>query len=116
MVSIRVAAAQINTTVGDIRGNVDLINKYINHAIDMHADIVAFPELTVPGYPPEDLVWRRDYIKANQDALKEIAKTSKNILSIIGFISSENGSLYNSATGLFNGKRIFTYNKINLPN
>ncbi|MBU88232.1 MAG: NAD+ synthase [Dehalococcoidia bacterium] len=116
MVSIRVAAAQINTTVGDIRGNVDLINKYINHAIDMHADIVAFPELTVPGYPPEDLVWRRDYIKANQDALKEIAKTSKNILSIIGFISSENGSLYNSAAGLFNGKRIFTYNKINLPN
>ena len=77
MVSIRVAAAQINTTVGDIRGNVDLINEYINYAIRMDADIVAFPELTVPGYPPEDLVWRRDYVKANQDALNEIAKTSK---------------------------------------
>jgi NAD+ synthase (glutamine-hydrolysing) len=116
MVSIRVAAAQINTTVGDIRGNVDLINEYINYAIRMDADIVAFPELTVPGYPPEDLVWRRDYVKANQDALNEIAQTSKNILSIIGFISSENGSLYNSAAGLFNGKKIFTYKKINLPN
>jgi len=116
MVTIRVAAAQINTTVGDIRGNVDLINEYINYAIRMDADVIAFPELTVPGYPPEDLVWRHDFIKTNQDALSEIAKNSKNILSIIGFVSSENGSLYNSAAGLFNGKTIFTYKKINLPN
>ncbi len=64
--SIRVAAAQINTTVGDIEGNARLIEEWIGRAKEQGVDLVAFPELTITGYPPEDLVLYDNFIAANR--------------------------------------------------
>ena len=63
---LRVAAAQINTTVGDIDGNSRLIEKWIGLAEEQGADLVAFPELTITGYPPEDLVLYKNFIEVLQ--------------------------------------------------
>ena len=65
MKNLRIAAAQINTTVGDINGNVDLISKYIEKSQEYGVNIVAFPELSITGYPPEDLLLNDEYINAN---------------------------------------------------
>ena len=62
--TIRVAAAQINTAVGDIDGNARLIEEWIGLAEEQGADLVAFPELTITGYPPEDLVLYDNFIAA----------------------------------------------------
>ena len=65
---IRVAAAQVNTTVGDIEGNSQVIEKWIKLAQIQQAELIAFPELTITGYPPEDLVLYDNFIEANKTA------------------------------------------------
>ncbi|MDQ3387517.1 MAG: NAD+ synthase, partial [Actinomycetota bacterium] len=72
---MRVALAQINTTVGDIPGNVERMSEALTRAIDARADLVAFPELTITGYPPEDLLMRPSFIEENLRALDDFAKT-----------------------------------------
>jgi len=66
---MRVALAQINTTVGDIWGNVEKAVEALERAVDAGAGIVAFPELTIPGYPPEDLLMRPSFIADNMKGL-----------------------------------------------
>src|SRR5215203_4894674 len=66
---MRVALAQINTTVGDIWGNVERMADALERAVDSGADLVAYPELTIPGYPPEDLLMRPSFIEENVRAL-----------------------------------------------
>jgi len=68
MRTLRVALAQINTTVGDLEGNAAKVLEYSTRARDLGANLVAFPELTLPGYPPEDLLLRRNFIEDNQRA------------------------------------------------
>ena len=118
--TFRVSAAQINTTVGDIDGNTKLIEKWIRRAKAQGADLVAFPELAVTGYPPEDLVLYDNFITENQDALKRIASSVKDIVVLVGFVDSDSGEygtkLYNSAAILHQGSTITTYRKIHLPN
>jgi len=114
--TIRVAAAQINTTVGDIDGNARLIEEWIGRAQEQGADLVAFPELTVTGYPPEDLVLYDNFIAANRAALGRIAQTVGDIVALVGFVDSEDGSLFNAAAVLYRRKVVATYRKINLPN
>ena len=70
---LRVALAQINTTVGDLDGNVRLAADSIERARDLGADLVALPELTITGYPPEDLILRPGFIRDNRAALDELA-------------------------------------------
>ena len=113
---IRVAAAQINTTVGDIDGNTHLIEKWIKLSQDQQAELVAFHELTITGYPPEDLVLYDNFIAANKIALRRIAAKVENIVALVGFVDSEDGNLFNSAAVLHQGKIVTTYRKINLPN
>jgi len=113
---IRVAAAQVNTTVGDIDGNSQLIEKWIKLAQLQQAELVAFPELTITGYPPEDLVLYDNFIKANKIALRRIAAKVKDIVALVGFVDSEDGKLFNSAAVLHQGKIVTTYRKIHLPN
>ena len=113
---IRVAAAQVNTTVGDIDGNSQLIEKWIKLAQLQQAELIAFPELTITGYPPEDLVLYANFIEANKTALRHIATKVKDIVAVVGFVDSEDGKLFNSAAVLHQGKIVTTYRKIHLPN
>ena len=117
MDNIRVAIAQINTIVGDIKGNSKKIKRNIKKAHDNHADIVVFPELTITGYPPEDLLYRHDFIEENLTALNKIAKYSKgkDILVILGFVDLDT-DIYNAAASIYNGQIINIYHKIFLPN
>ena len=106
--TLRIAAAQINTTVGDIDGNARLIESWIGRAQGQGAEIVAFPELTITGYPPEDLVLYDNFIEANIAALKRIAETVGNIVALVGFVDSKDGKLYNAAAVLHEGKVAWT--------
>lgn len=114
--TIRVAAAQINTMVGDIDGNARLIEEWIGLAQQQGAELVAFPELTITGYPPEDLVLYDNFIAANRAALSRIAATVGDIVALVGFVDSEDGDLFNAAAVLHRGKVVATYRKIHLPN
>src|SRR5215217_7169888 len=71
---MRVALAQIDTTVGDIWGNVEKMADALERATDSGADLIAYPELTIPGYPPEDLLMRPSFIEENMRALGEFAR------------------------------------------
>ena len=73
MRKLRVALAQINPTVGDLVGNTRLIKSWIKQARKAGADLVAFPELSVTGYPPEDLLLKPRFITDNRQALTELA-------------------------------------------
>ena len=113
---IRVAAAQVNTTVGDIEGNSQVIEKWIKLAQLQQAELIAFPELTITGYPPEDLVLYDNFIEANKTALRHVATKVKDIVAVVGFVDSEDGKLFNSAAVLHQGKIVTIYRKIHLPN
>ena len=114
--TIRIAAAQINTTVGDIDGNARLVADWVGLAQEQGADLVAFPELTITGYPPEDLVLYDNFIAANRAALGRIALAVSNIVALVGFVDSEDGNLFNAIAVLHRREVVATYRKIHLPN
>ncbi|MGA1842047.1 MAG: NAD+ synthase [bacterium] len=113
---MKIALAQINTTVGDIRGNVARIIHQIRCARDEYADIVTFPELAISGYPPEDLLLRPGFLSDNHEALLEIARETKGITAVLGFPDAIEGRVYNAAALIHNTEWIGTYHKIDLPN
>ena len=112
---LRIALAQINVRVGDIRGNLKKTLKYIRSAKDSGVDVISFPELTVSGYPPEDLLLKPKFIQDSSSAIDEIRKASGGITVIVGFPESE-GDLYNSAAILHNKRLVDVYRKHYLPN
>tara|TARA_Y100001970_G_scaffold237900_1_gene298694 strand:- start:2897 stop:4612 length:1716 start_codon:yes stop_codon:yes gene_type:complete len=114
--TLRISLAQINTSVGDISGNVDKIVFYLQEARKLESDIVAFPELAITGYPPEDLLHRSQFLKSNIVAMQQIVKESKDIVVIFGFADSDGSNLYNSAALAFNSKIIGVHRKHLLPN
>ncbi len=83
--SLRLALAQIDSTVGDIEGNVRLISESIDRARDGGAQLVLLPELCVSGYPPEDLVLRRDFLDAVREGLDSIAAEVEGLVALVGF-------------------------------
>jgi NAD+ synthase (glutamine-hydrolysing) len=115
MRSLRIALAQINPTVGDFDGNVSKIIQYIEKAKKLKADIVAFPELSISGYPPEDLLLKTQFINNNLDALKTVQKSTGNITAIVGFVDKRD-DIFNAAAILYNRKLIDVYHKMYLPN
>jgi len=115
MRQLRVAMAQINTTVGDFKGNVTKILGAIETAKVQNADIVAVPELAVCGYPPEDLLFKYQFVKANLASLKQIAPATAGICAIVGFVDAD-PNLYNAAAIFNDGKIAGIYHKILLPN
>ena len=115
MRTLRVALAQINTTVGDLPGNAAKIIDWIRRAQDLGADLVAFPELAVTGYPPEDLVLRRSFVEDNLTALDEIVAATHGITAIVGFVDM-NDDIYNAAAVIADGRLIYRYHKQYLPN
>lgn len=112
---LRIALAQINSTVGDMPGNTQKIIKNIELAKKQGADVVAFPELAVCGYPPEDLLFKTQFIEENQKALQQVIKISTGITVITGFVDS-NSDIFNAAAVINNGKIAGVYHKIFLPN
>lgn len=115
MRTIRISLAQINPTVGDLAGNRDKIIGFINRAKRLGADIVAFPELAVTGYPPEDLVLKPQFVKDNIKILGEIKKATEGITAIVGFVDS-NEHLYDAAAIFDNKRLVHVYYKMLLPN
>ena len=113
---IRFFLAQINTSVGDISGNKDLIISRIKKAAMLKADIIIFPEMTITGYPPEDLLHKKRFVANNIKALEEIAGATAGVTAIVGYVNFKKGGLYNSAAVITGGKIKATYDKINLPN
>lgn len=115
MSSLRLALAQVNPSVGDLTGNVEKIIHYMDLAEKSGADIIAFPELSVTGYPPEDLLFKPQFLKENVLAAKEIASHSKKIVSVYGFVDTTLGT-YNAAAIAHGGKIVGKYRKVFLPN
>jgi NAD+ synthase (glutamine-hydrolysing) len=113
---LRVALAQINTTVGDIEKNSDKIIDYILKARDRRADVVVFPELALSGYPPEDLLLKEAFLKANRTCLKDIIRASESIFTIVGFSDYDKKGVYNAAALIYDKRLIGVYRKIILPN
>ncbi|MFA5275824.1 MAG: NAD+ synthase [Candidatus Omnitrophota bacterium] len=113
---LRVCLAQINPTVGDIAGNSKKIIAFIEEAKAQQADIVVFPELSLSGYPPEDLLLKPHFIKENEIAIQKIAKTSKSIFSVVGYPCLDKGELFNAAALIYNGRLVDIYRKVFLPN
>ena len=115
--SLRVAIAQINPTVGDLKGNAAKISRYIEKAKDYGADIICFPELALCGYPPEDLLLKPKFINDNISALDNLAKTVRGgITVIVGFADGSLKKTYNAAAVIYNGRIKGVYRKIFLPN
>jgi NAD+ synthase (glutamine-hydrolysing) len=113
---IRIAIAQINCTVGDLEGNCRKISQYIRRAQEAAADIICFPELSITGYPPEDLLLKPKFIEDNLNKLNLLAKSIKDIVAIVGFVDRQGKDLYNAAAVIHKGKIYGTYRKMRLPN
>lgn len=124
--------AQIDLTVGDISGNMRLVKAWIKEARKAGADLVVFPELTVTGYPPEDLLLKPRFVSDNRRALDEIAKECTGLVAVIGYVgqsSVDRGrsqaactttvggqELFNTAAVVAGRRVIARYNKWVLPN
>src|SRR5215208_3338228 len=113
---MRVALAQINTTVGDIWGNVEKMAGALERAVEGGADLVAFPELTMTGYPPEDLLLRPSFIRDNLDALEEFTgKVLEGVVAAVEFVDLD-GDLHNACGVISGGEVLHRYHKRYLPN
>jgi NAD+ synthase (glutamine-hydrolysing) len=112
---LRVALAQLNPTVGDLDGNVAKILSSYDAAEQAGCDIAAFPELSVTGYPPEDLVLKPGFVADNEAALARIAAHSGRCLAVVGYVD-EDFDLFNAAAMCADGRVLGTYRKRLLPN
>jgi NAD+ synthase (glutamine-hydrolysing) len=115
MRTLRIAMAQINPTVGDLAGNRDRIIDTIGLARKDGADLVAFPELAVTGYPPEDLLLKPQFVQDNLRTLRDIQQAARGITAVVGFVDRQD-FLYNAAAVLHDGDLAYVYHKILLPN
>ncbi|HEY6585332.1 MAG TPA: NAD+ synthase [Gaiellaceae bacterium] len=112
---MRLALAQINTTVGDLDGNRERIVSRIQEAKEANADLVLFPELAVTGYPPEDLLFRPEFLRQARRSLDELAARATGIAALVGFPWLDR-DLYNACAVLADGEVKAIYPKRFLPN
>jgi NAD+ synthase (glutamine-hydrolysing) len=114
---LRLALAQMNSTVGDLSGNAKRIIKLIKKAKRQKADFAVFPELALTGYPPEDLILKPQFISDNLAEIRRLSSLVSGIAVFIGFVDAgENGEIYNAAALIADGRIIDVYHKILLPN
>jgi len=132
MRTFRIAMAQMNPTVGDLEGNVRRITAWLREAKKAKVDLVAFPELAITGYPPEDLLLKPRFLADNLRALHEIARHCRGLAAVVGYVSQSDGvdpkqvrssvvqagahELYNAAAVIAGQKLVTTYCKWYLPN
>ena len=115
MSTLRIALAQINCTVGDIEGNTAKIVQNLERARDSRVDVVLFPELTLTGYPPEDLLLNQGFVTANREALETLLPHTRGLTAIVGF-ADRREALFNAAAVLHDGRLAGVYHKALLPN
>jgi NAD+ synthase (glutamine-hydrolysing) len=113
--TLRVALAQVNPIVGDLEANAATVVEYGRRARDLGADLVAFPELMITGYPPEDLLLRKKFIDDNLRVLEGTLGEIRDITAIIGFVD-QNDDIYNAAAVVHGGRVAGVYHKQYLPN
>ncbi len=132
MRTLRIAMAQMNPTVGDLAGNVHRILFWLREAKKAKADLIAFPELVITGYPPEDLLLKSQFVTDNLRALNEITRACRGVVAVVGYVgqgdqraphsskpsivSAGQRTLYNAAALIANGKLVGSYHKWYLPN
>ena len=112
---MRVAIAQINTTVGDIDGNVRKILEVVGRASAEEVGFTVFPELTITGYPPEDLLAKPHFVEKNLDALEMVAGACGNI-AFVGYVDRVGDDLFNAVAMCGNNRVLRVYQKRRLPN
>jgi NAD+ synthase (glutamine-hydrolysing) len=118
---MRIALAQIDPTVGDIDGNAAKIAEWIARAAAEGAELAIFPELSLPGYPAEDLYLKRHFVDANRQAVEELAAGVGELTALVGFAepAQEGGDFrraHNSLAVLHRGAVRAVYRKNRLPN
>ena len=132
MSRLRIAMAQMNPTVGDLSGNVRRIVGWIREARRAQAHIVAFPELAITGYPPEDLLFKSRFIEDTERAVQAVAKETRGLVVVVGYVGRGDAvasqpeapalplpgrrNLYNAAALLCDRRVIASYRKRHLPN
>ncbi len=116
MQTLRVGLAQINTTVGDLVGNARKVREWIARARDAGVDLVSFPELTITGYPPEDLLLRPRFIADNLEALDSVLEACQGITAVVGYVALDGSDIFNAAAVIHDGRIVDTYRKQHLPN
>ena len=116
----RLALAQINPTVGDITGNTGKILDYLDRAKEAQADLVAFPELAITGYPPEDLLFKTSFLQANVEAMQRVVAAARGIAVVVGYVEvgdlATGVDIANAAATGYDGQLIDSYRKMYLPN
>ena len=113
---MKIAIAQLNCTLGDISGNVARILAAAGRAREAGADLLLTPELSICGYPPEDLLLREDFVAACETAVADLATRLTGIGAVVGHPWRRNGQLHNAASVLAGGRVLATYAKRDLPN
>jgi NAD+ synthase (glutamine-hydrolysing) len=132
MRTFRIAMVQMNPTVGDIDGNVRRIIGWLRETRKAKPDLVAFPELAVTGYPPEDLLLKPRFVEDNRRGLNEIVRACRGLVAVVGYVGQGSLSdqqepsqsvlpagrheLYNAAAVIGDGRMVTTYAKRYLPN
>ncbi len=118
MNTMRIALAQMNPVIGDLKGNIDKTTAFIARAKEEKCELVVFSELSLAGYPPRDLLLREDFVQACEAALASLLPHSQGIGVLIGHVAAIPGNEkhYNSAILLEDGKIIGQVNKSLLPN
>jgi NAD+ synthase (glutamine-hydrolysing) len=132
MRTVRIAMVQMNSTVGDLDGNVSRIKVWLREAKQAKADLVVFPELAITGYPPEDLLLKPRFIVDNRRALQEVVRHCRGLAAVVGYVSQSDGvdpkparssvvqagaqELYNAAAVIVDHTLVTTYCKWYLPN
>lgn len=116
---MRVLVAQLDPTIGDFSGNIQKIIQALKHAQTKNVDIVLFSELTVCGYPPEDLVLHDPFVTSCEDALQKILPHTKGLMAVVGLVRRNlargEKSLLNSAAIIQDGKLVGFHDKALLP-
>lgn len=113
---MKVGLAQLNPVVGDLDGNARKIAAAIDAAKVQGCQLVVFPELVLTGYPPEDLLLKPSFIAANKKTLSFLAKSTRGIAAVIGFVDEQKGKKYNAAAWIEKGRIRTIYHKRTLPN
>ncbi|MDI6449276.1 NAD+ synthase [Anaerobaca lacustris] len=113
---MRIALGQFNAVVGDLSGNIEKMKSMWAGAVEAGADLVIFPELAVCGYPPEDLVYKRQFLDDNRTAVETLAAACPAKTIVVGFVESVNGTAFNAAAVIQDGRIAETYQKRELPN
>lgn len=115
MKPLNIRLVQMNSTVGDIDGNAGKIIHAVEGAKKEAIDVIVFPEMALAGYPPEDLLFRPDFLQRLQQACDEVVQQSQGLLVIFGYAYAQAG-LHNSAVVAYNGQVLARVNKQLLPN